>query len=65
MWKSYFGDKAKIFGIDIDPRCKKLEEENIKIFIGSQSDRKFLRELKELIPKIDILIDDGGHSMKQ
>jgi len=30
MWKDYFGDKAKIFGIDIDPRCKELEEKNIK-----------------------------------
>ena len=34
MWKSYFGDKAKIYGIDINPRCKELEEENIHIFIG-------------------------------
>jgi len=65
MWKDYFGDKAKIFGIDIDPRCKKLEEENIKIFIGSQSDRKFLRKIKETIPMVDILIDDGGHYMDQ
>lgn len=65
MWKEYFGDKAKIYGIDVDPRCKDLEEENIKIFIGSQSNRKFLRQVKESIPKIDILIDDGGHTMKQ
>ena len=65
MWKNYFGDKARIYGIDIDPRCKELEEEQVKIFIGSQSDRKFLREIKELIPPIDILIDDGGHGMIQ
>ena len=65
MWKNYFGEKAKIYGIDIDPRCKELEEENIKIFIGSQSNRKFLREVKKSIPKVDILIDDGGHTMIQ
>ena len=65
MWKKYFGPEAQIFGVDIDPRCKKFEEENIKIFIGSQSDRNFLRELKKILPKIDILIDDGGHTMKQ
>lgn len=65
MWKDYFGDRAKTFGIDIDPRCKNLEEENIKIFIGSQSDKKFLRKVKEQMPKIDIIIDDGGHTMKQ
>lgn len=65
MWKDYFGDKAKIFGIDINPACIDLEEENIKIFIGSQSDRNFLRDLKTKIPLIDILIDDGGHTMVQ
>ena len=65
MWKNYFGPKAKIYGIDINPNCKELEEENIQIFIGSQSDRQFLRSLKEKIPPIDILIDDGGHTMKQ
>jgi|ERR1035437_2387986 hypothetical protein len=65
MWKSYFGDKAKIYGIDINPKCKDLEEDNIKIFIGSQSDKAFLRNVKAQIPKVDILIDDGGHTMKQ
>lgn len=65
MWKSYFGDKAKIYGIDINPRCKELEEENIQIFIGSQSDPVFLQQVKEQIPEIDILIDDGGHTMRQ
>jgi 23S rRNA U2552 (ribose-2'-O)-methylase RlmE/FtsJ len=65
MWKKYFGEKAKIYGIDINPKCKQLEEKNIEIFIGSQSDRNFLRKIKTKIPKIDILIDDGGHTMKQ
>lgn len=49
MWKNYFGENCKIYGIDIDPRCKEFEEENIEIFIGSQSDRKFLREVREKI----------------
>lgn len=65
LWKSYFGVHAKIFGIDINPACKNLEEENISIFIGSQSDRNFLRSVKERIPPVDILIDDGGHTMLQ
>jgi len=65
MWKDYFGSKAKIFGIDINPNCKAFEEENVQIFIGSQSDRTFLREIKKKIPPVDILIDDGGHTMKQ
>ena len=65
MWKDYFGQKAKIYGIDIEPRCKEFEEDNIHILIGSQSDRKFLEQVKKEIPPIDILIDDGGHMMKQ
>lgn len=65
MWKKYFGPLAKIYGIDIDARCKGFEEENIEIHIGSQSDPEFLNKLKQIIPKIDILIDDGGHTMNQ
>jgi hypothetical protein len=65
MWQEYFGDKAKIYGIDIDPRCKDLEEKGIEIFIGSQADREFLRKVKGSVPPIDIVIDDGGHRMIQ
>lgn len=65
MWKHYFGDKATIVGVDINPDCKKFEEEGIKVFIGSQEDRGFLRKLKKEVPKIDVLIDDGGHTMNQ
>jgi 23S rRNA U2552 (ribose-2'-O)-methylase RlmE/FtsJ len=65
MWKDYFGPNAKIYGVDINPNCKELEDDQIKIFIGSQEDRKFLRNLVKVIPRIDILIDDGGHTMKQ
>jgi hypothetical protein len=65
MWKHYFGGKAKIYGIDINPDCKQVEEENVEIFIGSQSDRDFLRNVIKEIPPIDILIDDGGHTMEQ
>jgi methyltransferase family protein len=65
MWRKYFGEKALLIGVDINPECKKFEEDNTKIFIGSQTDTKFLNELKSQIPPIDILIDDGGHTMKQ
>lgn len=65
MWKNYFGEKADIIGIDIEPKCKKYEEERIKIYIGDQQDRDFLRSLKDRIGKVDIIIDDGGHTMQQ
>lgn len=65
MWKTYFGEQARIFGVDINPNCKKLETENIEILIGDQEDKNFLRSVAEKIGKVDIVIDDGGHSMKQ
>ena len=65
MWKHYFGAKAKIFGIDINPRCRELAEEGVEIITGDQEDRSFLRSLAGKLPKIDILIDDGGHTMAQ
>ena len=65
MWSDYFGEGSKFYGIDIDPRCKEFENENTKIFIGSQADRKFLDYVKDNIPPVDILIDDGGHYMNQ
>ncbi len=65
MWKEYFGEKVKIYAIDIFDKCKQFEDEDVKVFIGSQSDRDFLKEVKSQIPNIDILIDDGGHFMDQ
>ena len=29
MWEKYFGNKTKIFGIDINPECKKIENEKV------------------------------------
>jgi hypothetical protein len=65
MWKDYFGKGAQIIGVDIDEKTKAFEEEQIHVEIGSQSDRNFLKQLKLKYPKIDILIDDGGHTMEQ
>jgi hypothetical protein len=65
MWREYFGGKAKIIGIDVNPECKKFEEENTEIIIGSQEDPKFLESLRNILPAIDIFLDDGGHTMTQ
>lgn len=65
MWKNYFGLKAKIIGVDINPNCKKFEEDRIEVIIGDQSNKTFLKTLIKYAPKIDVLIDDGGHTMIQ
>lgn len=65
MWKNYLGPRAKIFGVDINPHCRQVAEPQIEILIGDQGDRIFLKSLAAQIPRIDILIDDGGHTMNQ
>lgn len=65
LWKKYFGGKLNFYGIDINPRCKEFESQGVKIFIGSQSDKVFLSETVASMPDLDVVIDDGGHTMKQ
>lgn len=65
MWKSYFGPQATLVGVDINPRALKFADEQVTVVIGDQSNRDFLRSLRERYPRIDVLLDDGGHSMEQ
>jgi hypothetical protein len=65
MWKHYFGRKARIIGVDINPECKNLTESQVEIYIGSQEEPEFLKQLMVKIGPVDIVIDDGGHTMKQ
>ena len=65
MWQDYFGKKARIIGVDINPACKQLAGGQIEIYIGDQEDRAFLKRLRKEVGPIDILIEDGGHTMKQ
>jgi hypothetical protein len=65
MWRDYFGRKARIYGVDIDPRCAELGGRRTKVFIGDQEDREFLRSVAAEVGPIDVLIEDGGHRMGQ
>jgi hypothetical protein len=56
--KKYFPN-SEIYGLDIKEECKKHEEENINIIIGSQVSRDILEELSK--KEFDIIIDDGSH----
>ena len=60
IWERMFPN-AEIVGIDILEDGKKYESGNIKVFIGDQHDVKFL----ETLGNFDIIIDDGGHYMRQ
>lgn len=65
MWKKYFGPQARIIGVDINPDCASLTEPQIEIVIGDQADRSFLRQLRKRAGAIDVVIEDGGHTMIQ
>src|SRR5262249_15852097 len=65
MWRDYFGPKAHIYGVDIEPDCRVYEGDNVKIFIVDQADSRFWREFRQKVPMLDIVIDDGGHQTEQ
>jgi 23S rRNA U2552 (ribose-2'-O)-methylase RlmE/FtsJ len=65
MWSNYFGPVSRIYGADIQPSCKAYESESVRVFIGDQADRSFWQRVKEEVPDLDIVIDDGGHTPEQ
>ncbi|MFT7460889.1 MAG: SAM-dependent methyltransferase [Planctomycetota bacterium] len=65
MWRDYFGPDCKVFGVDIEEKCKAYENEYTQILIGDQADRNFWRSVLKELPPLDIVIDDGGHHFQQ
>ena len=64
IWQTYFNEKSEIIGVDIDPECKRHENDNITVHIGDQSNPDFLKQLRHKGP-FDFIIDDGGHTALQ
>jgi SAM-dependent methyltransferase len=64
MWKRFFGPHARIIGIDIDPRCASLAEDQIEILVGDQSNTQFLLGIIGQYGSPDIVMDDGSHMME-
>jgi hypothetical protein len=66
LLRDYFGPGLTYVGVDINQSTKKFESADwIHIEIGSSEDPKFLEELKKKYPKVDLFLDDGGHTMNQ
>ena len=62
VWRDYFGPDARIFGIDIDPTCAEIDnDEGISVRIGSQDDPEFLARVIDEMGGVDIILDDGSH----
>lgn len=65
MWRNFFGNKARIIGVDMNPNALKWKKYGFEIIIGSQSDERFWKKFTNDIGPIDIVLDDGGHTYDQ
>jgi cephalosporin hydroxylase len=64
MWEAYF-PRATVYGLDLNPKPHK-NTDRIRTFVGNQEDRNDLEScIKEIGSGLDIIIDDGGHTMRQ
>ena len=57
LWKRYLGPFAQIVGIDIDPTCKVVEEDQIAVRIGDH------QQIIDEFGSPDVVLDDGSHMM--
>ncbi|HLM70151.1 MAG TPA: class I SAM-dependent methyltransferase [Thermoplasmata archaeon] len=66
MWSDYF-PRAKIVGVDIDPKCAaiftKAEWPRIEVIIGDAAhDPRVIRDIDIAIGRdVDLVVDDGSH----
>ena len=65
MWREFFGPKARIIGIDLNPSARMWEQHGFEIHIGDQAREEFWREFFETVGPVDVFIDDGGHTNLQ
>jgi hypothetical protein len=65
MWRSYFGSGCQVYGVDIAPACAVHEAEGVRVFIGDQADPEFWERFLSDVPRVDVVIDDGGHKVAQ
>ena len=61
LWRKYFGPKAIIYGIDVNPACADRVSLPNQVRIGSQDDPEFLRSVFAEMGGLDIVLDDGSH----
>lgn len=65
MWRDYFGNDARVWGVDINPWCKQCEAERIEVLIGDAGSDDFWKDTLPGLPPIDVFIDDGSHKSEE
>ena len=61
LWRQMLGEKAIIYGIDINPDCEAYNGLSAQVRIGSQDDPWFLNNVVKEMGGLDIVLDDGSH----
>ena len=65
MLRQYLGLEAYLAGVDIDPSISIALAGRHPVEIGDQEDADFLTRVAEAHGPFDVVIDDGGHAMRQ
>lgn len=65
MLRQYLGPEAQLVGIDIDEAAERAVGGRHAVELGDQADPEFLRGVEERHGPFDVVIDDGGHTMRQ
>lgn len=62
-FREAFKNATCILGLDIDDKCKKIEDVNNGIFVevGNATDHDFLKKITEKYGTFDVILDDGSH----
>lgn len=64
LWEDFFPN-ATIVGVDNKEDRKQYETNRIRIEIGDQGDKEFLQYMSQKYAGALVIIDDGGHQMRQ
>jgi hypothetical protein len=65
MWRSYLGDRSRIYGVDLHPSCLAHAAPGIRVVLGDQASSAFWADFVAEVPRIDVVLDDGGHEPHQ
>ena len=65
MWRNFFGDAARIIGVDLSDKAREFEKFGFEIFVGDQADPSFWRKFFSEVGPVDVVLDDGGHTNRQ
>lgn len=72
LWDEYFTHRdARVSFLEVDGACVKNHDIRLRngtIFVGSQDDESFLKKVAvdgHARDGYDVVVDDGGHTMKQ